>query len=649
MNREDTDSISTTIGVFNRKSPLLGVATDFPTARLRLLGSRWDPGLGAPPCCPTTWALMFLPIDTIRHDRYFAESLHLRIVAASRINVDGMDVQALVNDFDKLPPNWREEPFELLREGDCSPHVADFILTHTIRGSAVQHLGPDDWLLRCEVARRLFIQLNPGVREKSPEEWQVYLGLASDSDASAPVREQGGRVCPEKFEYEPRGEAEILGNVAQFSPVTQDLLVQLFLSHVSTELMCVVLWHCAEGGPLSHCPPAHLLYPVEWVRRRLNRLESEWEREHRPAGVHPSYEAKADYLRHAMRSGLRIAGETPPSLCPEQFHFNLEEIELLSDQFAGWPGHLQEATTKRLRSGFCAEAVTRWLMERPDGGVLRPATFPQLLRILEYRRRGLFYGFVDPVGRDVDDAISIARRRECLSGLAALSDSGWAACLRLLREGGWVEASAARPREPIEAAAVHKDLVTDRGRPWLVPPPRNRKEKPAKLSFRQQKGKGMLRTLQKLPRHVREEAMKLLAHGCKATIVARFVLSHEELGHFPRLAQNTVRQYLEHAVKVVERAEQSAKRKRLVVQVAKVIRQEQICHRSLLQAQRSAARANRDVVKAVESLAAIKQKLAALLAVDSDHWLPELLAERERVTSSKDHHEQRETQNTATI
>ena len=99
--------------------------------------------------------------------------------------------------------------------------------------------------------------------------------MGADANAAQPPARPRVLPRPEKFVYEPEQETEILQQVCQFAPVTQDLIVQLYLSRETTPVISTVVARHAEGGVLSNCLAEELLYPLEWVRRRLLHLESD--------------------------------------------------------------------------------------------------------------------------------------------------------------------------------------------------------------------------------------------------------------------------------------------------------------------------------------------------------------------------------------
>lgn len=281
------------------------------------------------------------------------QDLYERIVKAEQLDLDGIDLQSCVNDLEKLPENWRAEPFKLLARGYPSPCVVDFIMAHTIRGLAVQHLNEDDWLIRVEVARRDYVTLAPGVEETSAEQWAADLGIAtgeaSDAvqppDQAADGADSAGRAAQSSktsssdfFVYNTAQEAEIMQRVRQLPPSTQDLIVQLYLNRLPTESMSVVLGQCSDGAILSKGESGELLYALELVRRRLDQLESAWVLQHTQEAVQPSYDAKTEYLRRAMRDGLRISEPSGIEQRSEQFRFTLEDVvHLLPYHFATLP------------------------------------------------------------------------------------------------------------------------------------------------------------------------------------------------------------------------------------------------------------------------------------------------------------------------
>ena len=610
---------------------------------------------------------------TIKPDsRTGAEDLYARIVKAQGLDLTGVDLDAYYQDLTKLYKKLPAEVTELIRNGYPSPTVVDYIMEHSYRGDDVQGLSPEDWLARVEASRRFYIQLEPGVNERSLDDWALYLGLTPDNasssgnsprhpkkakPASTPESSrspQNSAPCPEKFVYEREQEAEILRKARQFSRVTQDLLVQLCLSRISTEVMSTVVARCAEGGVLNNCLPEELIYLVELIRRRLYHLESEWEAEH--TRTEPSYDAKAEYLRRAMRDGLKIVQPSPIAQPAERIRFNLGQLDLLNSQYAGLTRELRDRSMKRLLLGDSAETVTRWLMEQGDRGALQHATYQELLRLMEYRRRFLFYGLGNSVGRfarsddykvhgdrhSPPDHVASEHSSELVVDIAALPDPRCQEFLRVLCNGGAVNASVLRfsrqLREGIDTGAAAVDVG---GRaPLRARCCGRRQQGGSHSSYRRGKGDGMLLSLGKLPTHVLEEAIRLLVHGFKATVVARFILSHEDLGDFPRLAQNTVRQYLEYlATKVAEEVQPSRERTRLIHQVAKVIRKQRGCRRAALLTRRIAAQASgitgeTMTVGDIESLASLKRKLAALFVIDPDQWRAVCLTSKEEIRNS---------------
>ena len=144
----------------------------------------------------------------------------------------------------------------------------------------------------------------------------------------------------------------------------------------------------------------------------------------------------------------------------------------------------------------------------------------------------------------------------------------------------------------------------------------------------------MLRALGKLPLSLLQEAITLLEHGAKATVVARFVLSHEDLGDCPRLSDNSMRQYVQHLKrKVREELEPSAAPKRFLHQVALQIRRQQLHSRNVLLTRAALGPAEGRLsrlgsVPDVESLSTIKRYVMDLFWDDPKEIVQQLVALR---------------------
>ncbi len=588
------------------------------------------------------------PPNITSRDRDQAEQLYARIVKAEQFNYDKVDHQPLVNDFLRLPKTPQEQATHMLRSGEPSPLVVDFLMEQMYLGE-VQRLDAEDWLFRVELFRRFYINLDEGVKNRTSEDWKSYLGLTESQGSAHPGRAQTQRPRTEKFTYEPADEADCLNKVGQFSPPIKDLIVQLCLVRETTEVICHLVSRQPDSGVLRNCLLDELLYPIELVRRCLLQLESEWMVQHTRTYFQPSYDAKAEYLRREMRAGLKRAPEVFASGPAETFHFNPEENGMFR-QYGRLPGKLQNQMTERLLACDCTDAVTRWLLDQPDRGAWQHATSRELLRLVEYQRRYLHYGLGDPLrgylrstrnraNRDdwasqADLEATAERHAELLLDIIEVQKPLRREFLRQLREGGVVEKEALRWSRQLQESVAPGAVAIEFGttnEPAIRERPRRRKEHP-NPRFRSMKGDGMMRTLGKLSPYLLEEAIRLLAHGVKATVVARFILSHEDLGNFPRLAQNTLRQYLQFlATKVSTEATPSRDRKRLIHQVAQQIQKQQARRQTVLLARRTAALANGDggaaiVIRDVESLLSIKQRLAALFVVDSKQLLADLLA-----------------------
>ncbi len=461
------------------------------------------------------------------------------------------------------------------------------------------------------------------------------------------------------FTYEPGDIQKLLSEIRSLPRILLGIATDLLLTGEYSEAVTHCLLRQPERGGLQEMDSCALLYRIQLLRRFVQWLKKGWKKDHPDSA--DDDEQMLEYIRQRVRGVADARTDTEQAIAAvtevapsEIFDYEPGDCKWLMAPLEHLRGPISSEFLSRLRAGECSEKVTDWLAEQPLPDRLQELEPRELLYRVECKRRHLFYDrdpgpVVRPTsermktsgehsGGSEKDRKPIRESKErvlLLWGISQLPDLMFAQFTHLLMEGGTVTGRVLRISGQLcNRNERRKGTGNISHQTSTMATFRDQDGQTEKSSFRAAKGESMLRTIGKLPPHVLHEAIRLLEYGAKATVVARFLRSHDDLGRCRRLSASAMRQYTQHLRRLVlAGAKPDRARKQFLHQVAKHIRQQQFSSLNrMLEVKLIGAKGSEGKriasVPEPQSLASLKNQLEELFRSDPLEVVQDLLGLR---------------------